>query len=419
MLIEFEVKRELPIGLVVLLPLERLEKILDTVRGKCRFAQYAHDLEYWPPDFEVVLDDGNEAVCDDCYMYLDSHCVLGLSPKTLDLKMLLDPFEKQFHLPSIFIEKGDFFRLEVEVVRIVDKAAMKLGGIVDDASDDTRILLLVRLFCEADALILEHIVCSIEDAITVNNLIVWLSFLPDDEEGSRHMDAIESGKVKVASVKDIAGQSLVSEPVHRVDIVYVGIGDSVEHGNLRGDINLCVNLDARLRAPELCPPKHRHAEVDGRGVDGVEPAMQFKLFCNPSLLRKEYHVEGKLLKNAVVSELVGLREYLPVDRQRTKTEEYRLLSMGNSKICNFPETAAAHELAEHQNQHVIPMRHRPSLGSIVVFGDYAPELPLREELDYLCKNELSNMHICSDLKPDTKVSISKPGQRLEELKRCA
>ena len=419
MLIEFEVKIELPIGLNIILPLDGLKQVLYTVRGECRFAKYAHNLEHWSPDFEVVLNDGNETVRDDGDVYLNSHSVLRLSPKPLDLKMLLDPFEEELHLPSIFIEKGDFLRFEVEVVRIVDKAAVKLRNIVDNASDDTRILLPVRLLSEADALVFEHIICSIKDAISINNLIVRLSFFPNNEESSKHMDAIEPRKVKVSSVKDIAGQRLVCKPVHRVDIMYVGVGNPVEHGNLRNNVNLRVNLDARLRAPELCPPKYRHAEVDGRGVDGVESAVQFKFLCNPSLLCKGYHMEGKLLKATVVSELVGLRKHLPVDRLSAKAEKHRLPSMGNSKVCKFPQTAAAHELTEHQNQHVIPMRHRPTLGSVVVLGDYAPELPLREELDYLCKNELSNMHTYSELKSDAKVSISKPGQGVVELKRYA
>ena len=419
MLIEFEVKKELPVGLFIILLLERLEQVLDAVRGECRFAKYAHNLEHGSPDFEVVLNDGNEAVCDDGDVYLDSYGVFRLSPEPLDLEMLLNPFEEELHLPSIFIEEGDFFRLEVEVVRIVDKAALKLGSIVDNATDNTRILFLVRLLCEADTLVFEHIVCSIEDAFSINNIIGWLAFFSDDEEGSRHVDAIEPGKVKVASVKDIAGQCLVCEPVHRVDIMHVGVGDPVEHRYLRNDVNLRMNLDARLRAPELCPPKYRHTEVDGRGVDGVESAVQLKLLCNPPLLCKRYHVEGKLLKDAVVSELVGLRKHLPIGRLRAKAEEYRLSSMGNCKICKFPETATAYQLTKHQNQHVAPMRHRPTLGSVVVLGDYAPELPLREELDYLCKNVLSNMHICSDLKSVAKVSISKPGQDGGELKRCA
>ena len=50
---------------------------------------------------------------------------------------------------------------------------------------------------------------------------------------------------------------------------------------------------------------------------------------------------------------------------------------------------------------------------------HLPELPLREELYYLCKNECPNMHICSDFESDTKVSISKPGQGIAGLKRYA
>ena len=59
MLIEFEVKIELPIGLNIILPLDGLKQVLYTVRGECRFAKYAHNLEHWSPDFEVVLNDGN------------------------------------------------------------------------------------------------------------------------------------------------------------------------------------------------------------------------------------------------------------------------------------------------------------------------------------------------------------------------
>ena len=93
--------------------------------------------------------------------------------------------------------------------------------------------------------------------------------------------------------------------------------------------------------------------------------------------------------------------------------------MGGCNICKFSESSAAHQLTEHQNQHVIPMRHRPAFGPVVVLGEDAPELPLWEELSYLCKNVLSNMQICSDFVSDAKVRISKPGQGIGWLKRCA
>ena len=117
-------------------------------------------------------------------------------------------------------------------------------------------------------------------------------------------------------------------------------------------------------------------------------------------------MESELLKDAVVPEGVGLRQHLFVNGKDAEAEVKGFLTMGNSDVCKFPEASTADELAEHQNQHVVPMRHRPLLGSVVVLGDDAPELPLWEKLDDLGEHELSYMHICSDLKTDAKVHIS-------------
>ena len=147
--------------------------------------------------------------------------------------------------------------------------------------------------------------------------------------------------------------------------------------------------------------------------------MQFKLLRDTFGLSNGHHMEGKFLEDTVVSEKIGLREHLPVDRLVSKTEVFGLLTMGGCNVCKLPESSAAHKLAEHQNQHVVPMRHRPAPGPVVVLDDNAPELPLWEEPGYLCKNVLSNMHIFSDFESDAKVRISKPGQGVGRLKRCA
>ena len=147
--------------------------------------------------------------------------------------------------------------------------------------------------------------------------------------------------------------------------------------------------------------------------------MQFKLLRDTSGLGNGHHVKSKLLKDTMVSESIGLRQHLSVDRLVAKSEVFRLLGMGGCYICEFPKASTAHKLTEHQNQQMVPMRHRPALGPVVVLGEYSPELPLWEELGYLCKNVLSNMHVCSDFESDAKVSISKPGQGIAGLKRCA
>ena len=132
MLIEFEVQMELSIILFNSL-LERLEQVMDTVHGERRLAKDTHNLEDRSANLEVMLDDSNEAVGDDGHVYLYADCVFRFSPKSLDLKMLLDPFEKQFHLPPVFIEQGNVLRAEVEVVRIVDEASVKFWCIIDNS----------------------------------------------------------------------------------------------------------------------------------------------------------------------------------------------------------------------------------------------------------------------------------------------
>ena len=419
MLIKFEVKIELSVISILCLLFERSEQVSDVISGECRLAKDTHDFNDWPANFKIMLDNCDEAVCDDGNVYLYAHSILRLTPETLDLKMLLDPLEEQLHLPPILVEQSDVLCTKEEVIRVVNETAMQFWSIVDNSSDNAWVFLLIFLLGKADTLVFKHIVSAVENTFAIDNLVCWLTFLPDDEESSEYMDSIESGKVKVAPVKDIAGKRLVCEPVHRVDIMHLGIGNPVEHRNLRDDVNLRVDSDARLGASKLSPSKHGHAKVDGSGVNGIEPAVQLKFLRDTFGLSNCHHVEGKLLEDMVVSEKIGLREHLPVDRLVSKAQVFGLLTMGGCNICKFPESPTAHQLTEHQNQHVIPMRHRPALGPVVVLGKDAPELPLWEELGYLCKNVLSNMHICSDFESDAKVRISKPGQGIGELKRCA
>ena len=164
MLIVFEVNIQLPVICNLNLLPERFEQILDTIRSECRLAKNAHDFEYRSANLEVVLDDGNKAIGDDGNVNLYADSVLGISPESFDLKVLLYPFEKQLHLPSVLIEQGNILCLEDVVVRVVYKAAMQFRGIIDNPSYRSGILLLVFLLRKADALVFEHVVCPFKYA---------------------------------------------------------------------------------------------------------------------------------------------------------------------------------------------------------------------------------------------------------------
>ena len=418
MLIVYKFNFKLPV-IGLLLVLRRGEKLQDVILCEQGTAQDAHDLHDWALKPEVVLNDSDETVGDDGNMDLNTYRIVGLSPERLDLEVLLDPFEEQFDLPPVFIKEGDVLCSEIEVVRIVSECAMQVRSIVDDAPDLARILLFVLLFRKDDGLVTQDIVLSVKNVFASNDFIFRTLLLTDDKEGSGHSNLVKPGKVKVASVKDIARQRLVCEPVHGIDIMYVGIGDSVEHGNLRDDVHLSVDLDARLCASELRPSKERHAEVDSRGIHGIEPAVQLKLSGNPSLLRKKHHVEGKLLKDAVVPEVVSLGKRALVDGRLSESEMKRLLSMSSCYICEFSQPFATHKLSEHKNEKLAPRRRSPILGSVAGLGHKAFEIPLWQETGNLSEDVLSEMHIYTKFDLVAKVRISKVRQGFRSLLCCA
>ena len=418
MLIVYKFNFKLPI-FGFLLILRRGEELHDVILGEQGTAQDAHDLHDWASKPEVVLDDSDETVCDDGDMDLNTHCIIALSPKRLDLEVLLDPFEEQLDLPPVFVKECDVLGSKVEVVRVVSERTMQVRSIVDDTPDLAWVFLLVLLLREDDGLVTQNIVLSVKNVFASNDFIFRTLLLTDDEEGSGHSNLVKSGKIKVASVKDIACQRLVCEPVHSIDIMHVGIGDSVEHGNLRDDVHLSVNLDARLRASELRPCKERHAEVDSRGVHGIEPAVQFKLSGNPSLLRKEHHVEGKLLKDAIVPEIVCLGKCALIDGRLSESEMKRLLSMSSCYICEFSQPSATHKLSEHKDEKLAPWRRSPILGPVAGLGHNALEIPLWQESGNLSENVLSEMHIYTKFDLAAKVRISKVRQGFLNLLCCA
>lgn len=54
--------------------------------------------------FGLMLNDYNHAVSGDGGVDLDANCVLSLTPKPLDIEVLLHPFEEQLDLPSAFVK---------------------------------------------------------------------------------------------------------------------------------------------------------------------------------------------------------------------------------------------------------------------------------------------------------------------------
>ena len=410
MLIELKVKTELPVILLLFRSFERFKQVSNIIHGEQGAAQDSHDFHDGTTDLHVMFDDANETICDNGNMYLETYCILRFSPKGLDAEMLLDPFEEQLNLPSVFIKERNVFCFKVEVVCVICEGTPKLWRVVDNASDSCWIIRFVPLTCEANSLVTKDIIFSFLKVNAALNLISRMKLFSNDEECSRAIDFVDSCKVKVPFVKHIACKRFICEPAHGVDIMYLSIGDSVEYGDLRDDVNLSVDSYSGLGRSELRPSKNRQAEVNSCGVNRIESSMQFKLSGKAFRLGNSHHVKSKLFKDSIISDGVRFGKNLSADKAFPKAEEERFASMGNCNVCKLPEASASKQLPKHKNQQMVPMGKRPTSCTIVVLDRQAFEVPLREELGYLRKNKVTRMHICSIFDLDAKVRISKVRQ---------
>lgn len=410
---------QLTIAILIVHVCHRNQEFLDGIFDQQGIAKDTHDFNDRSIQLEVMFDNGDETIRDDSDMYLYPDCIFRFAPKRFDAKMLFNPFEEQFNLPSIAVKKGNFICFEVKVIGVVGEGPSKIWCIEYDASERNWIVSTVSLACEPDCLVSQNIVISVKYVFTLNNFIIRMKLLPYDEESSSLVNCIESGEIKVASVKYIASIPFVYEPVHGLGIMYICIADSVEDRNFCGNVNLSMNLDAGLCTSKLCPFIDRHAQVDGGGVNGIEPSVEFKLFGDTPGLGNRYNVKGKFLKDSRIPEVVNFGKDTSVDGYLSKSKVKRSFGMCNSDICEFSKTAAAGELTVHNYQHVTPIRWCHTNRTVFVF-DYHPfEVTFREKLHDLRENIFADVHTCSILRLSAKEQNSKGRQGFEKLLCCA
>ena len=418
MLIKIEDEMQLAIFIIILPIFLRSQELLDGIFDQQGIAKDTHDLNYRSVQFEIVFDNSDKTVGDDGDIYLYPDRIFRFSPKGFDTKMLLDPFEKQFNLPSIAVKEGNFFCFEVEVVGVISEGPSKVGGIEYDAPKRNRIVSTVSSACEPDRLISQDIVISFKHVFTFRDFIIRIKFLSYDEKSSSLLNCEEPGEIKVSSIKHIASIPFVYKPVHELCIMHISLADSEEDRYFGGNINLSMNLDAGLCASELCPSKNRHAQVDGSGINSIEPSVEFKLFGDTFGLGNRNNIKGKLLKDFRVSETVSFGKNASVDGHLSKSQVKGSFGMSNSDISEFSKTMATNELAVHNDQHMTPVGWRHSGCPVFVFDYQSFEVAFRKKLHNLCENIFAAVHTYSNLYLDIKEQISKGRQGFEKVTCC-
>ena len=231
--------------------LRRIEEVPEGLLAEQRCTDDPQHIEGASVQPEVVLDDGDQAICDDGDIYLDADSILRRSPEGVDAEMRLYPFEETLDQPAVFIKESDGLGLEREVVGQERKRSFVLRGVVNDASESDGILAARLLSREPDGLV--------EDDITIvgkffagrNDLVLHPSLLADDELRRDEVNLVKSLKIIVSTVEDVVCEGFERNPVHSVDVRNLGISDIDIDRYLSRNVKKGMCFDARLRLPEI------------------------------------------------------------------------------------------------------------------------------------------------------------------------
>lgn len=373
--------------------LMRCEQVSNVVFGEHRAAKHSHNFSDISIKLEVMLDDCYKAVCRDNSIYLDVDSIQTVPPKSLDSKVLLYELEEKFYSPPILVQECNVFGRKIEIVSVVRECSLELGGIVDDAPDDRRIVFFVTLSGEPYGLISENTVITIEQVIALYNLILWFAFLSNDKERIQALYSEKPRQIPIATVEDIASQRLVLYPVHGVDIIHSCLCNGKHHRDCRHYINLSMYFDTCHVAFVFSPIKYSQTEAYSGGIERIVLTKKFEWLTFTLPLGYIHHVIGHLLEDVIISLVIGVRKSCPFNCLTTESKVIGFVCMGVGNICKFSKTATTVKLTKHENQELIPMCQTPTFGLVITLGDKSLKISLREEIYHLTENISAAIHL--------------------------
>jgi hypothetical protein len=154
--------------------------------------------------------------------------------------MLLDPFEEQFHLPAILIERADSCRRKCHLIGEENKRLVGLGILESNAAQMRGVVLLRVEAIERDRLIANDACVAIR-LRRIEAMEVHVRLGSCDEEGPCQMQRMEPVEIDVAAIHHVDGTGLWYQQVEGMDIVQLAVGDVDEAWNVAAQVEqVCI-----------------------------------------------------------------------------------------------------------------------------------------------------------------------------------
>jgi hypothetical protein len=212
--------------------------------------------------------------------------------KRFDFKMLLDPFEEQFNLPSFSVELRDRHGIKHSIVG--NEPINDIGSVVFIYNHPEWLgVILSRLIIgKPDHLVADNPGLQISRAGAFNG-ILHVVFCHGNEESPPSMDKIEqTEKIQVSFIYRVNSSRFYINFIEYLDIMDGSLSQPYKNREVAFEVQLGMYLDTAFVFPEGSPWAELQAQADRTAVKGIDKVVDVK----PEVIVVLIHRSGDVRK---------------------------------------------------------------------------------------------------------------------------
>ena len=319
--------------------------------------------------------------------------IFARAQKCLDTQMLLDPFEEQFDLPTLFVQSGNQFWLERKIVgQECDAFARVVSD--DHAPQGTGVVSAGIKNGEYPSLVADDLGRRPIDWLRVATFEFGIALGSCDEKCAGLVNGVQPSEIEIAAIHQVERTRLDDKVVQDVDFVRLAVGYVNETRNCAAQVEQCVQLDSSLGGSKRRLGINRQTQVDRRCVERIDCCVQIdaQRFAGIQRARNSNEVLREVGIDLPGPSRVRIGQRIARNRLTAESHVIEPRRLRSQVDFDVAQRLAVSKLRKRHGEKLIQTREVLDLVLAPVRGDTAPERGQRQVCHDLRKNELALMH---------------------------
>lgn len=346
---------------------------------------------------KFLFDNGNQHVGRHGAPNLRLDGVLAVAQEPLDAQVLLDPFEEQFDLPTVFVKGGYLQWRQYKVVGQKHERLARFGVFEPYAPQVLWVMSCGIKTFEQDGLVANN-ACHSIGSFGVNASRIHVGLCRRHKEASRTMHGVKSSEIQVTSIHDVESTRLDRHEIQHVDFVQFAVADVYKRWNSATQVKQRVQFDGTFGFAKRRPVEQAQAQIDRCGVQRVDRVLQVQadqIGIAVKLARSTNQQSSHVAPNAPIARFVGIGECRSMNAV-TQTHGIKFARIGTKGHLDILQALAPSQLSKRHHSKLFRTGHATNTCVAAIAVHYSCKTGPRDEFHQLGKKCLSNIH---DLTP--------------------